>query len=356
MGSFYSGYSRRCYEVFESCKRSGLIRMNNMAIIAHTRGLASCSSQAECQRRYPRVACSSQRRYRFGHVLKATVLYQSRSKGAAWGIEGECGRERGWTSRMGFQQQQGRPVTACQSGEAVDEKAESSIQPESVSVVLLAGGVGKRMGASIPKQYLELKGKPIATYSMETFAQMDCVKEIVVVCEPEWRPIFDDCYASLKCNVGLKYALPGAERQDSVCNGLQEIDPKSKLVAIHDSARPLITIKDTENCIKDAQRVGAAVLGVPVKPTIKEADADGMVVKTLNRSVLWEVQTPQVIEPKMLVEGFELVKRENLEVTDDVSIIEAMGNPVIITKGCYTNIKVTTPEDMAVAEGFLDNN
>lgn len=234
------------------------------------------------------------------------------------------------------------------------ESVGGGVAQNTVSVVLLAGGVGKRMGAPIPKQYLELRGKPIATYSLETFSKMPCVGEVVVVCEDEWKSVFEECHDRIGKVKPLKFASPGAERQDSVFNGLQEISPHAELVAIHDSARPLVRESDVLNCIIDATEVGAAVLGVPVKPTIKEADEQGMVVKTLKRSVLWEVQTPQVIRPAMLAQGFDLVKKENLEVTDDVSIIEAMGNPVRITKGCYTNIKVTTPEDMAVAEGFLD--
>lgn len=152
----------------------------------------------------------------------------------------------------------------------------------------------------------------------------------------------------------MKFALPGAERQDSVYNGLQEIDATVQLVAIHDSARPLVTTHDALTCFVDAYNVGAAVLGVPVKPTIKEVDSNRAVVKTLKRSVLWEVQTPQVIRPELLRKGFELVRREGLEVTDDVSIIEALGEPVLITSGAYTNIKVTTPDDMSVAERFLE--
>ncbi len=123
---------------------------------------------------------------------------------------------------------------------------------------------------------------------------------------------------------------------------------------MHDSARPLLTAADASKCFVDALHIGAAVLGVQVKPTIKEVDASLNVIKTLQRSKLWEVQTPQVIRPSLLKQGFELVKSKNLEVTDDVSIIEALGLPVKITPGSYTNIKVTTPDDMSVAEKFLD--
>ena len=232
--------------------------------------------------------------------------------------------------------------------------ASSLVPDDSVSLVLLAGGVGKRMGAAIPKQYLELNGRPIATYSMILFASMPQVGEIVVVCEPDWKDVFENCYKTLARKPPLKFALPGAERQDSVFNGLQAIREGAALVAVHDAARPLITAKDASNCFEDAMRVGAAVLGVPVKPTIKEVDGNKMVVKTLKRAALWEVQTPQVIRPELLKAGFELVAKESLEVTDDVSIVEAMGKPVLITPGAYTNIKVTTPDDMSVAERFLE--
>ena len=210
------------------------------------------------------------------------------------------------------------------------------------------------MGAAIPKQYLELCGKPIATYSMAMFAGMPAVGEIVVVCEPEWKEVFENCYAALQRKPPLKFARPGAERQDSVFNGLQEVRQGAVLVAVHDSARPLITAKDSTACFVDAMRVGAAVLGVPVKPTIKEVDGNNMVTKTLKRALLWEVQTPQVIRPALLRAGFEKVNTEGIEVTDDVSIVEALGEPVVITPGAYTNIKVTTPDDMSVAERFLE--
>lgn len=226
------------------------------------------------------------------------------------------------------------------------------VEENSVSVILLAGGKGKRMGASMPKQYLPLLGQPIALYSFYTFSKMPEVKEIVVVCDPSYRDIFEDSKDDIP--VDLKFALPGKERQDSVYSGLEAIDLNSKLVCIHDSARPLVLTSDVEKVMKDGKRIGAAVLGVPAKATIKEANSESFVVKTLDRKTLWEMQTPQVIKPDLLKKGFEFVNREGLEVTDDVSIVEHLKHPVYITEGSYTNIKVTTPDDLLLAERILN--
>ncbi|KAL3620757.1 hypothetical protein CASFOL_035669 [Castilleja foliolosa] len=232
--------------------------------------------------------------------------------------------------------------------------SELEVKEKSVSVILLAGGKGKRMGASMPKQYIPLLGQPIALYSFYTFSKMPQVKEIVVVCDPSYQDIFEDSKEYLQ--VDLKFALPGKERQDSVYNGFEAIDPNSELVCIHDSARPLVFEEDVEKVLKDGRRIGAAVLGVPSKATIKEANSESFVVKTLDRKTLWEMQTPQVIEPGLLKKGFELVNREGLEVTDDVSIVEHLRHPVYITEGSYTNIKVTTPDDLLLAERILNSD
>ncbi|KAL5555013.1 hypothetical protein UlMin_037249 [Ulmus minor] len=228
------------------------------------------------------------------------------------------------------------------------------VKQKSVSVILLAGGKGKRMGAGMPKQYLPLLGQPIALYSFYTFSRMFEVKEIVVVCDPSYKDIFED--TKEKIPVELKFTLPGTERQDSVYSGLQAVNLSSELVCIHDSARPLVSSGEVEKVLKDGWLHGAAVLGVPVKATIKEANSNSFVVKTLDRKTLWEMQTPQVIKPELLKKGFELVNREGLEVTDDVSIVEYLKHPVYITEGAYTNIKVTTPDDLLLAERILSMN
>ena len=153
----------------------------------------------------------------------------------------------------------------------------------------------------------------------------------------------------------LRFARPGQERQDSVFNGLQRISAGADLVAVHDSARPLGTAGEVDRVLEDAMRHGAAVLGVRTKATIKEVGEGNAVARTLDRSRLWEMHTPQVVRPELLRRGYELVQREGLEVTDDVSIVEHLGEPVVVTEGEYTNIKLTTPDDIVIAERILAN-
>jgi len=239
---------------------------------------------------------------------------------------------------------------------AAENAAGDPLPAGAVSVILLSGGSGKRMGAAVPKQYLDLRGRPIALHSAATFAAMPEVGEIVVVCDPAWREIFAPLAADLRAR-GKRHAwaLPGTERQDSVASGLAQVSSGAGLVAVHDAARPLVRAADAANCMRDGWRAGAAVLAVPCKQTVKEVDpATGFVARTLDRARLWEVQTPQCVRPELLRRGFRHAEERGLAVTDDASVVEALGEPVRVTRGCYTNIKVTTPEDMGVAEGFVD--
>mmetsp|Transcript_93459 Transcript_93459/g.204594 ORF Transcript_93459/g.204594 Transcript_93459/m.204594 type:complete len:349 (+) Transcript_93459:90-1136(+) len=227
-----------------------------------------------------------------------------------------------------------------------------------VGAVLLSAGVGKRMGAGFPKQYIKLMGKEIALHSLE--ALLDCdIRELVIVCAEEYRGLFKE-YLEKRGNVAptIKFANGGSERQDSVFNGLAQLT--TEFAAIHDCARPLVTKEEINNVIADARRYGAALLGVQTKATIKQAteeELDGdraTVVKTTpDRSTMWEAHTPQVVRCDLLRKGFEKAQLENAVVTDDVSLIEVLGQPVKLTQGEYTNIKVTTPEDIAVAESIL---
>jgi len=245
----------------------------------------------------------------------------------------------------------------------------SFVTPEmgDVGFVLLAGGTGSRMKASMPKQYLPLRGVPVLHHSLDLFLEklVDHCKSnddvsppenVVLVMDPKYQPEYQSIVDRYPGR--LEFANPGEERQGSVENGLNKLvemsEGKCKFVAVHDSARPLVTIEEICNVVGDAKEHGAAVLGVPCKATIKESEDGSFVQRTIERSRLWEVHTPQVIRIESLLKGFKKVAEENLEVTDDVSVIEQLGEPVKLTRGEYTNLKITTPEDMDVAEAILE--
>lgn len=210
------------------------------------------------------------------------------------------------------------------------------------------------MKADRPKQFLQLAGMTIVEHSIHRFGAMPEVKQIVLVLDRLYRSDFEKYEGSLSCD--FVFADPGKERQDSVYNGLCMLPETASLACVHDSARPLVSVQNIRAVLRDAAEHGAAVLGVPSKATIKESEDGEFVLRTIPRSRLWEIQTPQVVKPTLLLRGFEKVRRERLAVTDDVSIVEQLGEPVKITMGEYTNIKLTTPEDMNIAESILQES
>lgn len=235
-----------------------------------------------------------------------------------------------------------------------------------VGFVLLAGGKGSRMKANMPKQFLQLRGAPVLHHSLDLFLDRlpQFLKDndaspppfVVLVLDPTYQPEYQPIVDRYEGR--LAFANPGVERQGSVENGLNKLVEISsggcKYAAIHDSARPLVTIPELCSVVTDAKECGAAVLGVPCKATIKESEDGKTILRTIPRARLWEVHTPQVIDIATLRRGFAKVEEESLEVTDDVSIVEALGEPVKLTLGEYTNLKITTPEDMDVAEAILE--
>lgn len=218
-----------------------------------------------------------------------------------------------------------------------------------LSAILLCGGTGERMAASSPKQYLPLAGKPIALHSLELLLGNTWISEVIIVCENKYEMLFKSYCGS------IRFAKPGVRRQDSVYNGLQKVDTQNDYVLIHDSARPLLLEEDLQAVIDDALIYGAVTLATPVKETIKESEQNQMVSKTLNRKNLFNIQTPQILKKEILKQGFDFVKKNNLTVTDDVSLAELISHPVRLVIGSYENIKITTPEDLNIAENILLN-
>ena len=247
------------------------------------------------------------------------------------------------------------PRIACSTATAVLLRSPSVVAAlpanEKCSFVLLAGGSGSRMKADRPKQFLDLLGKPVLQWDLELLLSIEGIDRIVLVISEEFRQL--PFLEKFKSDKRLVFAQPGKERQNSVENGLAGIADDCTLVAIHDAARPLVTLDAIERCFADAAAHDAAVLAVPCKPTIKESNDGKFVLRTLDRSKLWDIQTPQILRPQMLRDGFVNANQKKLAVTDDVSVVELMGRPVKLTVGEYTNLKLTTPEDMIIAETIL---
>lgn len=203
------------------------------------------------------------------------------------------------------------------------------------------------MGSDLPKQFLPLQGKPILFYSLEVFLAIPQIDQIVIVCEPEYRHLFQDV------SQRIHFAQPGERRQDSVFNGLSQVSKEHSYVCVHDSARPFISKKMMEDLIQEGFSHGAAVIAMPLKFTIKESDGKGFVFKTHDRSRFYEIQTPQMARIDLLQEGFRIAHAQNMTVTDDVSLVELLPHPVKFVPGSYTNIKITTPDDLSIARQFL---
>ncbi len=212
-----------------------------------------------------------------------------------------------------------------------------------VSVILVAGGTGSRFGSRIPKQFVLLGDKPIARHSFDLFASMPEVSQIIVVCANEHRHLFPST---------TPFAAPGKRRQDSVQNGLSLVTSDTDFVCIHDAARPLVREQEVRHAFLRAAEVGAVALAAPVKCTIKRCDSEGRVEETLPRDQLWEVQTPQVIRTNLLRQAY-LQNKADTTVTDDLSLLEQSGQPVYLVPGDYRNLKITTPEDLDLAQKWL---
>ncbi len=212
----------------------------------------------------------------------------------------------------------------------------------SISVILLAGGSGSRMKSQLPKQFMRLNGKQIAHHSLDVFLAYPDVAEVIVVCNPAFRSHFS--------GYPVKFALPGKRRQDSLFNGLNSAT--CDWICVHDSVRPFITPSMLKRLFKEGKKTGAATLGMPMKWTVKLCGDKKLVKQTLNRGQAWEGQTPQFLAKEVLLKGFAYANEHDVTVTDDVSLAELINHPVTLVEGAYNNLKITTPEDLIIAEHF----
>lgn len=225
-----------------------------------------------------------------------------------------------------------------------------------VTAILLAAGKGARCRSKCPKPLIKVCGKPLISYSLRVLNRHPAVKDIIVVVNKSNRNAISSL---VKNSIGKvsDIILGGRERQDSVANALMRVSKETEIVLIHDAARPFITKEMVTVALECADKNGAAITGVPVKDTIKEVisykfEVKGhpVVKRTLDRHKLWGIQTPQVFRKDLIINAYRRFGRQR--VTDDASWVEKLGKKVSIVMGSYLNIKITTLEDLVLAESI----
>ena len=234
------------------------------------------------------------------------------------------------------------------------------------TAVVLAAGSGKRMQSNVAKQYLLLDGKPVLWYALHTFEESSIIDDVILVVGKGEIPY---CQEEIVKEYGFEKVSHviegGAERYLSVWEALKVISKDAAdnngLVFTHDGARPFVTEEILRDTYEAATAYGACVTGMPVKDTIKISDPEGFAVQTPNRKTVWQVQTPQVFDRELIVEAYaelidklEQIKEAGIEITDDAMVVETMkSRSVKLVKGSYENMKITTPEDMKIAQSLL---
>ncbi len=208
------------------------------------------------------------------------------------------------------------------------------------------------MGQKIPKQFLEIDGKPILFYTLEKFEMCDSVNEIILIVPEPFLQDTEKDVESWAFKKVRQIVAGGKERQDSVQNGLNVLSSETNIVLIHDGVRPFVRTQKIKSIIEATKEHGAAILAVPSKNTIKKVE-DGWVRSTLDRNVLWQVQTPQGFKKDILLNAFDNARQKGVYGTDDAMLVEASGHPVKVVEGDEQNIKITCPNDLLMANTWI---
>lgn len=222
-----------------------------------------------------------------------------------------------------------------------------------VSAIVVAAGRGKRLKSKISKALIRLNNKPLFIYSLEKFNSISLIGEIIVVGQKKDLTAIKSAIKKYRLNKVKSVIVGGNERYNSVRNGIKELNVNSRLVLIHDAARPFITDDVIVSVINAAKKYGAAIVGVPIKPTIKKATKENFVKNTIPREDIWEIQTPQVFRKDIILKAYN--KLCDKCITDDSMLVERLGVRVKVVNGLYSNIKITSPEDLIIARAILKN-
>jgi len=223
-----------------------------------------------------------------------------------------------------------------------------------VTALIPAAGMGKRMGRTVAKQFLPLGDKPMLAHTLLVFQRTPEVDEIIpILSQEDMESCLRDIIEQFHITKVKTLVVGGKERQDSVANGLHKLEKDASIVLVHDGVRPFVTPDMIRESIEHARKGECVAVGVPIKDTIKEVDEKGVVRHTLERNRLWAIQTPQTFPLKVLKRAYEESSRHKIFGTDDATLVERTGGTVRVIMGSYENIKITTPEDLVLAEEIL---
>lgn len=235
-----------------------------------------------------------------------------------------------------------------------DERPAAAPATGGVAAVIPAAGVGRRMATPVEKQFLPLRGLPILSHTVRAFQECPEIEAIVVVVpEAKIGWVWEQVVRRNNFHKVIDVAAGGATRQESVRRGLKRIGDGWDVVVIHDGVRPLVLPETISMVVEEARFHGACVVAIPMKDTIKEVDENGFVLRTIPRQGLWSVQTPQAFRHRIIAQAHLLAERDGFEATDDSGLVERMGFKVKVVMGSQENLKITTAEDLILAEEIM---
>ncbi len=222
-----------------------------------------------------------------------------------------------------------------------------------VAVIVVGAGKGTRFGGNERKIFAKVDGQPLFLRSIQLFVNRDDVCQTIIVAGPEDQDQIREKYGANLGFMGVKLAVGGPTRPDSVANGLAVVREDAELIAVHDAARPCTTEEMIDAVFAEAAKTGAAILAAPLRGTIKRVSETKVIDETVSRQGLWEAQTPQVFRRDVILSAYEKRAEFKGELTDDAQLVEAMGHPVAIVECDFTNLKVTTRADLTLASSVV---
>lgn len=222
-----------------------------------------------------------------------------------------------------------------------------------IAGIIVAGGKSERMGSDVDKAFLNLGTQPMLAFSLQAYEKCPDIDEVVLVVRKDRLEAAKTLVKLYGCPKVKKVTVGGKSRQESVMNGLAELNPETTIVSVHDGARPCVTPEIISETIRTAKKHRSGVAAVKIADTIKEVDSGLSGTKTIDRTKLWAVQTPQTFKRELLEKGYAAASKKSMAVTDESSAVELVCKNVHLVPSPWSNIKITYPEDLAIAKALL---